>query len=108
MQVAVPPSLNFEKGAYLRLRVAVGYPQSEDKNGNNPDSVIQWFWKGSSDAWNESRSIRLPAAHGSEVVTYWAALPVSSLGSGLSALRLDPGNRKTPIEIKWIEIDVVD
>jgi hypothetical protein len=88
---------------YVRLGAEVRYAPA----AGTGTYVAQWFWRSESSGFNEGRSVVLPLRGDGRWYDYWAFVPYGETASSISALRFDPINARQPVELRWIELDVV-
>ncbi len=74
---------------FVRLRVAVGYTAS---TGEVPaSSTLRWYWHGPGGSYTEEQSKTLPLRQDGHNHVYWAYIPASELGTGITAMRFASG-----------------
>jgi hypothetical protein len=88
---------------FVRLRVAASYPELR-----GPElMVIDWFWTGPTGVFGQSGFERAYPRRDGKPYVYWSYIPTARIEGALTALRLDPINARTPVQISWIALDVV-
>ncbi len=103
----VSPDVNMQvpdsNTAFIRIRVAVRYPEIEGGEG----LVNQWYWSAPGGSFVEGQNRNFPIQQDGNEYVYWTFLSDEDVPAGISKLRFDPVNSNTSSTIKWISVDAV-
>lgn len=70
--------------------------------------IGEWFWQADGQRdWAQSRSWAFQLNPANEWYTYWQYVPAATIGTRLTALRLDPVNAQVPIDLAWASVEAI-
>jgi hypothetical protein len=103
----IGPDLEFAQGEsgtrFVRIRADVLYPKAPD----DAKWLSQWYWRGEGTDWSEERLYSAPVKTDGLPHEYWTFIPLHGDASTVTKLRFDPLNAAAPVEVRWIEADLV-
>ncbi|HEY0068615.1 MAG TPA: hypothetical protein VGE04_01455 [Chloroflexia bacterium] len=88
---------------YVRVRASFGLPG----NPSATPPATQLFWSGPDEYFNGFKQRRATIPLDGDPHVLWAFLVPHEVGPSITGIRLDPVDTVTPVEMRWIAVDLV-